>query len=325
MDPNDNILTDDLNDFEKTLFNPESPVEDTGNDTPAETPDEPELPLEPEKPDEETPPESDDDPNEEPEDVETPVKKKKTFQDRINEVLEGRRKANEELEAFKAKYAELEAKVAKVADPQPKPTETGEGPPRTDAIDENGELVYPLGEYDPKFIEDLTAYQVDKRFKDLEAKQRMAAEEAEKAAAISQLQNTWNEKVKAAETEIPDIREKGKELELALDALEVDPMTAEYVASTIMTLDNGPEILYYLATNLDEAAEVFTSSRVAATLMLGAIDSEVRRGKVKATKAKVSKAPEPPEALARGVGTVTEVPDDTDDLIAFEKKLFARR
>jgi hypothetical protein len=323
MDPEDNVQTDDLTTFENEFYEKVKEPEDTGNDTPAET-DEPELPLEPEKPDEETPTESDDDPNEEPEE-EKPVKKK-TFQDRINEVLEGRRKANEELESFKARYAELEAKVAQVAEPKTtvREQEQGTSPPKIDATDESGELVYPLGEYDPKFLEDMTSYQVEKRFSELEARQREAAEISQREAVLIQLQNEWNQKVETVKAELPDIQEKSKDLELALSALEVDPQTAEYVASTIMTLGNGPEVLYYLATNLDEAAEVFTSNRVAATLMLGAIDADVRRTKARPTKAKVSSAPEPPKALARGVGTVQEVPDDTDDLKAFEKKFFRR-
>lgn len=111
---------------------------------------------------------------------------------------------------------------------------------------------------------------------------------------------------------------------MALTALEVNPDVAEYIASTIMSLDTGPEILYYLATNLDEAAEVFTSNQVAATLTIGALDADIKRTKAKAIKSKVTSAPEPPSALARGVGTMSDVPDDTDDLISFERKLYRR-
>jgi hypothetical protein len=323
MDPNENILTDDLNDFEKELYptEPDPSLEQEPRvDTPAET-DEPELPLEPETPDEESTEDPDGDAKEEPEDPETPVRKKKTFQDRINEVLEGRREAREELEAWKRRYEELEAKVVKPVEPTPATPESGA--PRYDATDENGELVYPLGEYDPKYIEDLTAYQVDKRLQTFEQKRQEEMEAARQQAALAEVQKEWNQKIDAAQETFPDIRERGQDLQLALNALEVNPDVAEYIASTIMSLDTGPEILYYLATNLDEAAEVFTSNQVAATLTIGALDADIKRTKARTTK-KVSSAPEPPKALARGVGTMSDVPDDTDDLTAFERKLYRR-
>ena len=89
-----------------------------------------------------------------------------------------------------------------------------------------------------------------------------------------------------------------------------------------MSLEHGPEVLYYLSDNLDEARKIVQSGSVRATLSLGELNAQFK-GKQK-QQVKVSKAPEPPETRLRGSTGKFAVSPDTDDLTAFEQSFFKK-
>ena len=250
------------------------------------------------------------------------IKKKQTFQERINELTakarEAERREAEEATARRALEQKLDEVVARLNKEAPKEEPAFAGP-RPDELDDKGELKYALGEFDPEYIRDLTKYTIaeETRFvREQEAKQREAAIQQQAQTA---LETEWANKLSEAEKAMPDLREKGQNLVSTFDGLE--PAYGQYLANTLMSLDNGPEVLYYLSDNPAEAQKIVAAGAVNATIMLGRIDAIV--SKPKATPKKVSDAPEPPQVRARGAGGKFDVADDTDDLTAFERKFFS--
>jgi len=265
----------------------------------------------------ETEPEED-----EPEEVVEKPKKKNSAQERINELARERREAREEAARLKA---ELEAlKAPKEAPPVPKAAPAVDEP-TPDDLDDGGNPKYPLGEFDPKFIKDLQAH----TFKSLENEFRESLkrqeEEAKKEQTRIAVETEWNGKLEAATERYPDLIEKN--LGLADTFADLDPQYADYLASTIMQMDNGVDVLYHLANNLDLAKNVVQSGALKATLALGAISERYKtfEGEKKEKKLKVTSAPQPPERLNRGTSVSAEIADDTDDLDAFTRKMYGRR
>jgi len=253
--------------------------------------------------------------------------KKKTAQDRINELTAGRREAERQAEAEKAartaleaKLAELEARLPKTETPQPKPTDT-DGPSPT-AVNEDGTLKYPLGEFDPNYIADLTVHTIDKVTKEREAQAAQAA--AQKAAQdhATQLNESWQAKISETEKTIPDFRAKGQELIGTFSNLAPD--YGEFLAQTIMGLDAGPEVLYHLANHLDEAQAIVNKGPLGAAIALGRLEARFAKSEEQ-PKPRVSAAPKPAPSTARGVAVGGEVKGDTDDLDAFSAAFFATR
>ena len=95
-------------------------------------------------------------------------------------------------------------------------------------------------------------------------------------------------------------------------------------------MDKGPDVLYYLASNPEEARQIVNSGAQKATLALGRIEAKFLEveSKKSSAKPKVSKAPTPPppNARARGAnGAFISVQPDTDDLDAFEAAFFDKK
>ena len=63
-----------------------------------------------------------------------------------------------------------------------------------------------------------------------------------------------------------------------------------------MSMDKGPDVLYYLSSNPDEAKEIVNSGAQKATIALGRIEARFLDDETdtKTVKQKVSKAPVPP-------------------------------
>jgi len=90
-----------------------------------------------------------------------------------------------------------------------------------------------------------------------------------------------------------------------------------------MALDNGPDVLYYLASNPEEADAIVASGPVKATVALGKIDATFEAPKQNASpKPKVSKAPAPPprnKGSAVAKASLNPTGDDVDlDALARE-------
>jgi DNA repair exonuclease SbcCD ATPase subunit len=326
-DSNQPVDTDESNleDFEAQFYGLEKKEddfvaenEDNSLETEEDLPEDEEVEEEDE---EELPDEEEEEPEPEPE----PVKaKKKSFQSRIDEITARayeaeRREAllRQELEALKTE-AKPQAK-----EPTSNDNRSPEGAPSPDAVDEAGELLYPLGEFDPKFISDLTRYTI-------KVESERAKAEAQKAAAVQaaeearqEIVNQYAERFNQAADEIPDLREKVAGLADQFNS--IDENYGEYLATTIMSLESGPRLMYYLSQNIGEAQKIVASGPAAATLALGRLDAMLSKPKAEEKRKLVSNAPPPPQARARGAHGRFEPNPDTDDLEAFERVFYAKK
>lgn len=261
--------------------------------------------------------EGDDEPEEKP--------KKKSAQERINELTRQRREAERQNAEWERRFNELEARLGNVKE-TPAPASTDDtGAPDPDALNEDGSRKYELGDYDPQFIRDYHKFAAREELRAAreEADKEVAAKEAQ--AARTELNTEWNAKLDAAEEgEFADIREKGLELVESFNDLSNDYQ--DYLAQTIMGMDKGIEVFYYLANNPEEARDIVSKGATGATIALGRIEAKflnAENGNV--VKPKVSKAPPPPPAVNRGSNGRFEVPGDTEDLDAFEAVFFNKK
>lgn len=252
--------------------------------------------------------------------------KRKTVQERIDEVVRQREDAKREAAAEVAKLRqELEdfkksQQPATIADP----AQAAE--PTPDALDKDGNPVYALGEFDPQYIRDLT------RFTLTQERTKVQAEtaEAQRVEAAKQeqqtLQTSWNGKLEEAKVEYPDLVEKGQALLAGFNNL--DPNYAGYLSTVLMSMDKGPDVLYYLSNHPDEANTIVNSGAQRATLALGRIEARfIEADALKAlAKPKVSKAPPPPAERARGTnGAFIAVNGDEEDLDLFTQAFFKKK
>lgn len=253
-------------------------------------------------------PEDEDETEEEPKSE--PPKKSK-FQERIDQLSEKARLERERADALEARLAKLENPEPKAAEPE---APSNEGEPNKDD--------YPLGEFDPDYVRDLIRF-THKQEREA-AKAELARERAAEAEqeARGKLDAEWQAKLEPAQERYPDFHERGEELLEAF--VDLDPAYGQFLSTAIMSMDHGPDVLYHLASNVDEAMRIAKLGPVGATIALGKLESkfDVDTEKEEPRRPKTSKAPPPPPRNKGSSASVPEVADDTDDLVAFEAKFF---
>lgn len=304
VDASDDV---NLDDFSADFFSADkAPVKDSPEVPKAPEPtsqDEPELDLEDAV--EEAEAEADEDQTEadaDPEDTAPKGKKKSRFQERIDDLtakLRERERLADESEARLAKaLAALEEKNApKGADTQNTNTTKTDGlvEPTADDLLEDGSPKYPLGDFDPKLLRDLTRYdRAIEREHELKVAENIKAEQVRNEQA-NVLTETWNTKVTEAKVVYPDYVEKGQGL---LETLgDVDQNFALYLTENLMGMDYGPDVFYYLAEHPEEARVIVNSSPEKALNRLGRIEARfeiaAQEKSGKETKLRTTNAPEP--------------------------------
>lgn len=260
------------------------------------------------------------------EDLEAELKeeppKKKTVQDRINELVKQRedlkRDADAKFDALRKEFEDFKkgatAPIVGAKEPSP------------DSMKENGDPVYPLGEFDPNYIRDLTRFTLEQEQSKIRATSEQESREREQMQATQVLQTEWNARVEAATVEMPDFVEKGQELLKGFNNL--DTGYAGYLSTVLMSMEQGPAVLYYLAEHPDEARTIVNSGAQKATLALGRIEQKFIEADAqkKLAKPKVSQTPPPPAQRTRGTnGAFISVAPDTDDLDAFAREFFKKK
>ncbi len=255
--------------------------------------------------------------------------KKKTAQERISEVIGERNEARERASALEARIAAIEAGKAKPVEAPAPTVVTDNGAPDPDATNEDGSLKYPLGEYDSAFLRDNARYILKSEKEAFDREQAETAQQEAEIAARTELQKSWEAKVQSAEAtdDMADIREVG--MQLVENFADLEPAYGDYLANTIMDLENGPEVFYYLANNVTEARKIANLGPVKATIALGGLDARIGVSKAPqengTQKTRMTQAPEPPKTVNRGTNGKFDTPDDTDDLAAFEAKLYRKK
>lgn len=252
--------------------------------------------------------------------------KRKTAKDRIDELTAEKHEAKREAEAErvaraadKARLEDLEKKLAEFT-AKPVVTQPADSRPTSDALLPDGTPKYPLGDFDPHFQRDLTEFTIEQQFKRREELANQKSQEVARQQYVANLDAGWQEKVKAAEVEMPDFRTKGIQLEQQFSNL--DPTYGEFLASTIKQMDVGPQVLYHLANNPEEAKAIVAAGPIGAAVALGELKAQFKTKVV--TPPRVSNAPTPPPTT-RGVAVGGTVAADTDDLDAFSQAFFAKK
>jgi hypothetical protein len=255
--------------------------------------------------------------------------KKNRFQERIDEVVGKQRDAERKAEELERKLTEalarLESKDDKTPAPAPKDAEASTGPKPTD-MNEDGTEKYPLGEFDPGYIKDLMRHTLHEEQELRAAEAEKQKELAQKDEAVAELQKEWNAKLEPAKERYPDFQEKGEQMLTVFEG--IDPAYGEYLTNTIMELEYGPDVFYYLANNVDEAKAIVDGGARKATAMLGRIEAQFVEAGEKKPVVKVSTAPKPPEHLNRGSAMAKPAvrgDEDDIDLDDFAKELFKKR
>lgn len=256
-------------------------------------------------------------------------KKKNSAQERINEAVGKQRQAERERDALEARLAALEAKITPPA-PEAKPTEQVQSKPQPSPDDKNedGSDKYPLGEWDPAYNRDATKWAVQEELAAYKASQDQQAQElAEHEHAQAELQAlsaTWEAQRTAAQERYPDFQEKGVELVGTFEGIE--PQYGEYLSQTIMSMDNGADVLYYLANNIDEAEAIVNMGARKATIALGRLEAKFANAGENEHRPIVSNAPAPPPSFNRGSAAARPaIAHDTDDLTAFEAEFYKKK
>lgn len=250
--------------------------------------------------------------------------KKKTFQDRINEVTARAYEAERREAQLRAEFEALKAEVKPKEETKPDTRQQlPTGAPTPEDLDDKGEALYPLGEFDPLFIRDLTRFTIRQ---ENEEAQRVSQQEAAAKAAQDmkdEIVESYAQRFSELAEEVPTLHEDVQELTSAFAHVPED--YGEYLAMTIMSMDNGPRLMHYLSQNIGEAQKIVASGPAAATLAIGRLDAILSKPKQEDKRDKiVSKAPTPPEGRSRGTGGKFVVPPDTDNLDAFEKVFFKK-
>jgi len=270
-------------------------------------------------------PDNDDDSGEDDDSTieEAPKPKKNRFQERIDELNGKFRETERKLNEALSKLEEVQKTKT-----EPVQTQTSDDGPKPTDLNEDGSEKYPLGEFDPAYIKDVVKHTLDEESKEREAHEKMSAAERARQEAADALQEQWNEKLVPAQERYPDFQEKGEQMLSTFEG--IDPAYGDYLTTTIMDMEYGPDVFYYLANNLDEAQKIVNSGAKKATIALGRLEAKFAIAEAEKTIARprVSKAPEPPQHLNKG-SAVTPPPirgDEKDvDLDAFSKALFKKR
>jgi hypothetical protein len=106
--------------------------------------------------------------------------------------------------------------------------------------------------------------------------------------AQAQRTRTFQEKISAFAGTVPDFRET-----VFTDQVSI----SDAVLQAVTTMDRGPEVLYYLGKNRDEAARLSMLDPVSAAVEIGRLSAQI------APKPKVTGAPPPIDPLSGGTGT----------------------
>lgn len=317
VDPN----TDNLDEFEKLLRGEAKELveeqaeddKDVEDDTLATDED-----LDEDK--EEVKDEADKEPDPEPD---PEPKKKSRYQERIDELTDRAKTAERREEDLMRRLQALEEGTKKEPTPEVKPLEVTDGPGPDDKNDDGSDK-YPLGEFDPTYIRDLTRFTIKRETEEARAEMKREDEQHKQEAARTALTSEWSDKLSKARETYPDLTETNSNLEETFRGIE--PSYGEYLANTIMQMDFGVDVLHYLGNNIEEAKRIAASGPTKATIALGRLEARFAdaNSEKTITKPRISQTPAPPPSLNKGSTSSTDTPDDTEDLNAFEKKFYIK-
>jgi hypothetical protein len=206
------------------------------------------------------------------------VKKKGGFQKRIDKLVTRQRELEAELTALKTPKTETVATEEAAPDP----------------------LFF---ESQADYIAALVKFETGKAKKDaiaeLKAETVKSKEKEQEEVKVS----SWQERVQVAHKTHPDLAE----------LLEQDLPVSPIVNDVLIESEIGGELLYYLASNPDELAEISKKGPIAAAKALGLIEDRLLKAAESKPEVKVTQAKKPISPVKSGKGSGGEKsPDDMD-------------
>jgi hypothetical protein len=258
-----------------------------------------------------------------------PKSNKKSAKDRIDELTAEKYAERRLREDTERRLADLERqlreKVKETAAPVQRRAPVDQDLPTPDDMDANGNLMYPLGQYDPDYIADYSKAVIHKETAVAQEQLKQSAEQAKQQEAEKAQIAAWEGKLTKSNETIPDLIETIGTLQEHLVGIE--PNYGTYLAQTIMSMDNGPEVLYYLANHPQEVDKIVASGPTGATLALGRLEARIQTALTKKVTPtpRVTAAAVPPIAT-RGTGAArSAIRPDTDNLNEFEELFYKKK
>ena len=144
-----------------------------------------------------------------------------------------------------------------------------------------------------EYVEALTDWKTEQKFKEHDQKLEKDRQLSEQAKAI----NTHRERVKAFAEKTDDFEET---------LANLDDVRSATIESIVISSENGPELLYELAKNPEEAKRIALLSPLAAAREMGKIEARIapKSSSEKISQQKTTKAPQPLTPV-KGGGTAS--------------------
>ena len=260
--------------------------------------------------------------------------KAKSAQDRINEAVKKQRSAERELQAERQRNADFAARLERIekglppAAPATGLTKTTPGAKTASDASAPDPTKYQYGDLDPRYLADLarheakTLIEADKN--ERETARRTAAQQQEAAAFEAAKTKLVSEGV----AQFPDFQETVMD---AAVAGEWD--LTKTVGDLAFDSEQGPAIMYHLATNADESKALAKLPVAKQAAWFGKMEAffaaksppksngatDAKGGNSATPPAKMTQAPPVPERRVRGNGNPNPVSPDTTDFAAFER------
>jgi hypothetical protein len=221
------------------------------------------------------------------------------------------------IDKLTARQRELEQENEKLRQLAEKPAAKAEETPADSLVkrdEKTGEPVFPLlGEFST-FEEHEKALKVyHKQLADWTYEQRRKAETAQEKQ--SQAEKVWSDREASTRKTHPDYDEKLQELKI--------PNTPAVAAmrSAIGESDAGPELLYHLACNPEEAKRIVNLSPLRAVAELGKLEAKLTASKeAPKQKTKVSSAPDPITPVGGRARATAKPLVEVDDFSEYERR-----
>jgi len=187
-------------------------------------------------------------------------------QKRINKITADKYEEKRRADALQARLEALEAQ-------QPVVTQQSTAEPTLESCDFD----------DAKHQSALMDYKLDQRMAQQQAQQSQATEQAR----VGAINKGFDAQVVKITQTVPDYQEVVANV----------PTLPNETLETVMQMDNGAQVAYYLGKHLDVADEIATASPMNAAMRLGEIRAQLANGK---PKPKPSAAPDPIAPIASG-------------------------
>lgn len=320
-DDDSNHVDDNLDAFEDDFFQREPEADEAEEQEVSEDEDEEVSETELETSEDDSSEEDEGEEEEAPEEEPKP-KAKKSARERIDELTAEKYQLRRELDALRRDFEANKTQREEKPEPKPVQSELPSDAPSPDAVDDEGNPIYKLGEFDPKFISDLTKFTIAQETKSAKEAEAREATQKQVEAAQAEIQQKWQTNLAEVEKEEPEIRENIANLVEVFK--DVEPAYGDFLALSIMNSEYGPQVMNYLALNIGEAQKIVASGPEAAMRHIGRIEARFDKPTEKQPK-KVSKAGKPPEIRSRGAQGRFSIREDTDDLDAFERAFYKER